>query len=473
MRRLLLTLSVALCAIAAWATAGAADTGVSTAAVPTATCGPGSHPETSIQGRIPAADYTSGRYLQGYTCNTEAAAHEGSSGGFKTLRYTDASGNTCAYYDSTSLLPPTSTVTNLLTGAGIGVVVLDMNDPAHPRRTTTLTSAAMLSPHESLLVNQTRGLLVGVLGTAATAPGALDVYDVRTDCRHPKLLSTSLAGILGHESGFAPDGRTLYVSSTIYTLVAVNLDDPRRPKPMTVQTNVQYHGMRVSDDGNTLYAAHIGQPSADFISGGGLRILDVSQVQARVPNPKISILATMTWDGSSIPQVPEPFTRDGHQYLFEVDEFTDLFSLSGLTDLRHASVGAARIINVDDPRHPVLVSNVRLQVHEPANHAGEQWDDPGGNNPLGGYAAHYCSVTTRDNPNLAGCSMILSGLRIFDIRDVQHPKEVAYFNMPTDKGGDAFSQPAWDPANDSVWYTDTNTGFWNVRLTNGVQDLLP
>ena len=68
--------------------------------------------------------------------------------------------------------------------------------------------------------------------------------------------------------------------------------------------------------------------------------------------------------------------------------------------------------------------------------------------------------------------MILSGLRLFDIRDVEHPKEVGYFNMPTKSGGDAFSQPAWDPTNNSVWYTDTSTGFWNVRLTNGVQDLL-
>jgi len=473
MRRLVLTLSVIVGFLLVWAGAGTADTGISTSAVPTATCGPGSHPETGLQGRVPAADYTSGRYLEGYTCNTEAAAHEGSSGGFKTLRYTDSQGNTCAYYDSTALVPPTSTITNLLGGQGIGVVVLDMNDPAHPVRTTTLTSAAMLSPHESLLVNQPRGLLVGVMGTFLAAPGALDVYDVKTDCRHPKLLSTSLAGILGHESGFAPDGRTLYVSSTIYTLVAVNLDDPRRPRTTTIQTNVQYHGMRVSDDGNTLYAAHIGQPSSNLISGGGLRILDVSQVQARVPNPKIGILSTMTWDGSSIPQVPEPFTRDGHHYLFEVDEFTDLFSLSGLTDIRHAPVGAARIINVDDPRHPVLVSNVRLAVHEPDNHAGDQWNDPGGNDPLGGYAAHYCSVTTRDNPDLAGCSMILSGLRIFDIRDVEHPKEVAYFNMPTNQGSAAFSQPAWDPEHSSVWYTDSSTGFWNVRLTNGVEDLLP
>ncbi|MGO4257742.1 LVIVD repeat-containing protein [Marmoricola sp. RAF53] len=475
LRRLLVVVALCLGLGAAWSLTGiaGADDVPDRQAVPQADCGPGALPETSTQGRVPKSDFDSGRAAQGYLCNTAEVAHQGVSGGFKTLRYTDAQGNTCAFYDSTALVPPTSLITNLLSGAGVGVVVLDMNDPAHPKRTANLTTPAMLAPHESLLVNQQRGLLVGTLGTALTAPGALDVYDVRTDCRKPRLLSTSLAGILGHETGFAPDGKTLYVSSTIFTLVAVDLTDPRFPETITVIPNVQYHGMRLSDDGRTLYAAHIGQPGPNLISGGGLRILDVSQIQDRKPNPQVPVLATMTWHGSSIPQVAEPFTRDGHQYLLEVDEFQDIFSLSGLTDLVHSPVGAARIINVDDPRHPFQVSDIRLQVHQPAEHAGEQRNDPGAASPLGGYAGHYCGMPTRDNPDIAGCSMILSGLRLFDIRDVEHPKEVGYFNKPTSSGSAAYSQPAWDPANGSVWYTDTSTGFWNVRLTNGVQDLLP
>lgn len=473
LRRLAVALTLSLTLGAAWLLAGpstAADS-ISTAAVPAAVCGPGSMPETSTQGRVPASDYTSGRAALGYTCNTAEVSHQGASGGFKTLRYVDATGHACAFYDSSSLTSPDKLLANLLNGAGNGVVVLDMTDPAHPVKTANLTSIAMLAPHESLLVNQQRGLLVGVLGTAATAPGVLDVYDVKTDCRHPKLLSTSLSGILGHESGFAPDGRTLYVSSTIASLVAVDLSDPAKPR--TIFTSYgQYHGMRLSDDGRTLYAAHIGEPTLGGITGGGLVIMDVSQVQDRVPNPKVPILATMSWEGHSIPQVAEPFTRNGHQYLFEVDEFVDIFSFSGLVDLMHSPVGAARIINVDNPRAPYLVSNVRLQVHEPADHAGAQYNDPGANNPLQGYAGHYCSMPTRDNPNLAACSMILSGLRVFDIRDVAHPQEVAYFNKPTPTGGSAFSQPAWDLAHQSIWYTDSDSGFYDVLLTNGVQDLL-
>src|SRR5439155_12316719 len=39
---------------------------------PKAQCGPGSMPETGLQGRVSMADVQSGRAAQGYTCNAEA-----------------------------------------------------------------------------------------------------------------------------------------------------------------------------------------------------------------------------------------------------------------------------------------------------------------------------------------------------------------------------------------------------------------
>ena len=44
-----------------------------------------------------------------------------------------------------------------------------------------------------------------------------------------------------------------------------------------------------------------------------------------------------------------------------------------------------------------------------------------------GYRGHYCALPTRVNPTIAACSFIGSGLRLFDISDVAHPKEVGYF----------------------------------------------
>jgi hypothetical protein len=340
-RRLIVVLAVLPTAGVGWAATGfgATDPGPAPA-VPAADCGPGSLPETSIQGRVPKADYESGRAAQGYRCNTEEVAHQGSSGGFKTLRYTDSQGHVCAFYDST-LVIGRDVASNLLSGDGQGVVVLDMTDPAHPVRTANLTSPAMLTPHESLLVNQERGILAAELGTALTLPGVLDLYDVKTDCRHPRKLSSTVSSLFGHESGFSPDGRTWYASGTTAGFAAIDVSDPLHPRTIFQQLGVQYHGMRLSDDGRTLYAAYLGTMGPTGITGGGLRILDVSQIQDRVPHPKVMTLSTLTWHGVSIPQVAEPFTRDGHQYLLEVDEFVDLFSLRAFTDFAHSPVGAA------------------------------------------------------------------------------------------------------------------------------------
>jgi len=446
----------------------------SLAPVPRAHCGPGSLPETDIQGRVPSRDYTSGRARKGYTCNTRQVSHFGHSGGFKVLRYVDRAGHTCAFYDST-LMFPTDLPYNV-GSEGLGVVVLAMDDPAHPVRTTTLSTAAMDSPHESLLLSKRRGLLVAVAGNAFTAPGVVDVYDVRENCRAPKLMSSTPSGLLGHESGLSSDGKTFYVSSTSgQTLTAIDLADPSVPKVPWTKAGVNYHGMRVSPDGNRLYVANIGTNMSGTIADGGLQILDVSQIQARTANPSVRVLSSLKWRSGSIPQVPEPVTIDGHHYLFEVDEFANIkFSNLKLYDA-DAPVGAARIINVDDDTHPFLVSNIRLAVNNQKARHGASQHDPGASLPVQGYAGHYCSVPRRVDPKLAACSFIASGLRVFDISHPYHPREVAYFNKPTmpgakaaHEGAWAMSAPAWDRRHRQVWYSDGNSGFYAVRLSNGV-----
>jgi hypothetical protein len=478
---LLVVVSAALAAILGLTLSGVMSaTGDSfAAATPRATCGPGAKPETSIQGRVPLADYSSGRAAQGYRCNTRLVSHQGTTGGFKVQRYRDASGHTCAFYDSTLLFPK-----DVLYNAarGLGVVVLDMADPRHPKQVATLTSPAMLSPHESVLLNKKRGLLGAVLGNPFTNVGILDLYDVRTDCRKPKLLSSTQASSLGHESGWTKDGRTFWASSTGgQTFEAIDVSDPRNPKRVFQQYGVNYHGLRLSDDGRTMYVANIGNPVGVRISSGGLRILDVSEIQDRKPNPGVKVLSDLSWPERSLPQVAEPFTKKGRHYLLEVDEFAD-FGLDGGPTQASAPVGAARIIDIEDPEHPKVVSNLRLEVHQPAARQSDQQLDPGAQMPVQGYAGHYCSIPKRKNPRLVACSMILSGLRIFDIRSLKHPREAGYFNQPTvpgtssvnptAEGGFAMSQPAWDIKRRTVWYTDGNAGFFAVKLTNGVGKLL-
>ena len=177
--------------------------------------------------------------------------------------------------------------------------------------------------------------------------------------------------------------------------------------------------------------------------------------------PEISHLE---WDSISIPQNAIPITIKGHPYVVEIDEF-------GTLD----EVGAGRIIDIGDETNPQVISNMRLAVHQPENF-GAIGGDPQAGFPLQGYAGHYCNVPTRVDPEIVACSMILSGLRVFDIRDPHNPREIAYYNAPIkdrvtpepfEASNWAMSSPAFVPSRKEIWYSDGFQGFFAVRLTNG------
>jgi hypothetical protein len=454
--------------------AGAA--GIYDGPTPQLPCGPGSLPETGIQGRVPASEVASGRAAKGYRCNTVQVGHFGATGGFQVHRYVDKAGHDCAFFDST-LLFPKDAVANA--AEGLGVYVLDMKDPAHPVHTASLTTPAMLSPHESLRVNQARGLIAADMGYPSTNPGFVDVYDISQDCLHPTLASSTPLGVLGHESAFAPDGKTFYVSSTGgHTLTAIDLTNPMVPSVVWFTPAYAAHGMSISDDGKRLYMADTGND--------GLTILDVSQVQNRTMNPTVPEVSHITWPEVSIPQNALPITIKGKPYIVEVDEYTNktVALPTGIpseanTYQADAKVGAARIIDISNEKAPKVISNIRLAVNQTPARSTDQRNDPGAQSPTQGYAGHYCAVPQRTDPSIVACSFIVSGLRVFDIKDPVHPKEIAYFNgpvvpgpaptvpglPPVRDGAFAMSAPAFVPARNEIWYTDGNSGFYVVRLT--------
>ena len=114
-----------------------------------------------------------------------------------------------------------------------------------------------------------------------------------------------------------------------------------------------------------------------------------------------------------------------------------------------------------------MISRLRLAAHNVKARKSNQQDDPGATSGTQGYAAHYCAVPRQNDPGIVACSMILSGLRVFDIRDPRHPREVAYYNKPPSGGSHAMSAPAFDPARGDIWYSDGGSGFWDVHVTNG------
>jgi hypothetical protein len=431
------------------------------AATPRADCGSGSKPEPGIQGRVPADAAASGKADAGFNCNLELIGRHGNAGGFKVHRFVDRAGRECAFYDTTLLFP---TNAQSLSDQPTGVAVLDMSDPAHPQRTDSLGTPAMQTPHESLVLNERRGLLAAVMGNPIAYPGFVDIYDVNEDCRHPVLQSSLPVGLLGHESGFAPDGNTFYATSLgTGQVTAVDVSNPKLPVPLWVG-QYRSHGLTVSEDGNRAYVA----------ANSGLIILDVSEVQQRRPNPQVREVSRLTWDTLTIPQVAVPVTIGGRPYLVEIDEYAQDEGSSTGPQANGARVGAARIIDIADEKAPRVVSDIRLEVHQPENRA-QLAGDPGASSPLQGYSGHYCSVPQREEPGIVACSFIASGLRVFDIRDPEKPKEIAYFVAPLERSSTAgppsnyaMSAPAFVPKRGEIWYSDGNTGFYAVRVAKGV-----
>jgi hypothetical protein len=429
-------------------------------ATPRADCLPGSKPEPGIQGRVPA-----GSADKGLWCNVTLVSHQGTEGGFKVYRYIDVQGHECAYYDTTLMLP----LNALNPGAGsVGVAVLDMSDPTHPIQTDTLTTPPMLSPHESLNLNTKRGLLAAVNGNLTTEPGLVSIYDAHADCRHPVLESTSPVARFGHESGFAIDGKTFYATGTsVQAITAIDVTDPKAPHAVW-QGNILSHGMSLSDDGNRAYIA---DPTA-----GEMLILDTSEIQARKPNPQTREISRLTWKSASIPQNAIPFTSHGKPYVLEFDEYTQgTLQPNGDGD----AVGAGRIIDISNERAPHVVSNLRLQVNQPKDHAAAG-GDPGASGQIHGgaqgYAGHYCNIPTRVDPKIAACSFIASGLRLFDISDPTAPREIGYFVAPPQPRSEngyqasdfAMSQPAFVPERREVWFSDGTSGFYVLRVDEKV-----
>lgn len=461
--------------------------------VPRAQCNQDSRPLNppgqGVQGRVTLEDIQSPESKQGWTCNLSLVSDYDTPGGFRVWRYTDEQGHTCAYYDTSFAGGPLALI-SLAAGPSFGVVVLNMDDPRHPIRTDTLTSLAMLSPHESLNLNRKRGLLAAVVGNAVTLPGSMAIYDVSEDCRHPELLAT-YPTITGHESGFSPDGKTFWVAGGFGFIQAIDVSNPRNPREVWRGAYFS-HGLNFTAGGKIMFLT-------DTVNGA-LTLMDVSEIQARKPNPAIHVLSRVTWPTASIPQNTVPFTSGGHHYLLEFEEFA--FRINPLTI--EDKVGAARILNIDDPKDPFIVSNIRLEVNMQAQHHAANGDPtPIPPIKLVGYAFHYCAIPTRDNPQIAACTTLQSGLRIFNISDPRHPREVAYYVAPPAagkplpallpdndltetlvdtvdtvtndllglvsgglllRGNLAFSKPAFDFEHCQVWYTDAISGFYALKL---------
>lgn len=373
-----------------------------------ANCGPGARPETGVQGEVPKADRMSGRSKRGYRCNmTLVGQHQGRGASWVSATYKH-----CEYVGSFFAAA---------TGKeGGGVQVLDVRDPAKPRLTAVLRSPAMrLGTWESLKVDPVRGRLAatGVPDPAGIGALTFDLYDIKRNCAHPRLLNglgdalTVPSAVLGHEAVFSPDGRTYYSMSGFGELTAIDVSHPRKPTVLYAnQIGLGNHGASLSPNGRIMYGVQT-------IPSAGVQILDVSDIQDRKPNPQVRQIGAVTWNDGLFSQMTIPFWSHGHHYLYAVDE---------------AYGGGVRLLNIDDLAHPQVVREYRLAINRAGNSDLRQ-HDIGGDGAFG-YDSHYCSINRPVDPTLLACGYFESGVRLTDIRNPFRPQEVGYFNPPAQVG---------------------------------------
>ncbi len=425
--------------------------------VPRANCGPEDNPETALQGQVPAALRASG--FKGFNCNLKLIGqYRGEGASWQHAFFADREEHRCSYYDTSSPVNGTANRTHL------GVVVVDTTDRRNPNATAYLTSTSMMDPWESLRVHVPRQILLGENGTNAAGGPELDVYDISGDCRDPQLLSSVATGtsangdasalpsgevLKGHEGNVSPDGLTWYSGDrgTPKKYTATDITDMSHPQLITTWTvpqiypaswRVTTHGLAISEDGKRAYVSQAAVPTVTSVTGtlapvNGVLILDVSQVQARMPNPQIIEVSHLFWPDGAQSQMYIPITVKGREYLVGVDELGGGGGNATANVQAACSIGLpmfpmARIIDIRDERHPKVVSRMLLETHDPANCSAVLPDIVGLS--VFTYGSHYCSVDNKHDATTLACAYFNSGVRVFDIRDPRRPKEIAYFNPP-------------------------------------------
>ena len=418
------------------------------ASVPKAICGPTDHTESGLQGETTLQERFGGDSETAYNCNLELVGEEPQDT-YQGAYSQDgpAYHDVCAYYGTDRA------------ATFQGIKVIDASDPQHPVVTANLTDTpAALNPHETVATNAKTRLLVA----AQTDGPNFAVYDI-SDCRHPVLKgSTNASSSSFHHMGaFAPDGKTYYATQNFRGvggfLYIFDLSDPAHPKslpPWQYLGDGRPHSLLLNwsgflpgvPEGTLLFAGQPGQfgaaPTNSSFGPDGLVIEDASDYQFRRPNPQIRIISKLFWADQGQAEAMIPVRINGHPYLISTDEAGGAGGAGGwpAACARGASAfGYPQIIDVADVTNPKIIAKLRLEVSDPANCAALlattppdiPGTAPGTNLPAISGTTNYSQETcVADNPEdtkMLACGFQNAGLRVFDVSDPTHPKEIAYW----------------------------------------------
>jgi hypothetical protein len=360
----------------------------------------------------------------------------------------------------------------------------------------------MLAPHESLQANQARKIIVATRGGGTS----FDVYDA-SDCRHPVLKSTISIGqglgpielptavpglgttleqgalFFGHALCITDDGRTAYATSSAQSNAVIDLDDLSNPKLIQLFAPAA-HDCGTSPDGKRLYLATfgfvslgLGIPNGPGLGQNGLLILDTTAIQERtietapllfgLAPPMVSFLG---WTNVLEGEAPDAgshtarwFRTGGRTYIYSSDEWPT----AGFCPWSHS-----RIIDITDEANPVKVSDIRLEVNDPAHCAQTIVDNAN-------YSAHYVGVDDVQNATTLFTTNYSAGLRVYDIRDPAQPREIAYWHPVPNPNTPAVplsfefgsSGSNWDAVPTYVRYRPESGHIWIASYSAGFQIL--
>lgn len=445
------------------------------------------NPEPGLQGQQLAADKPGSLLTTPYSKGVRVVGHEPI--GRRDSNVQQVWAGDCAYVASSS--------SNFL-GWGLttkpeefGVAVIDVSDPTAPKQVGLLREPGAIYAAETIdAVKAPDGRMVLAAGAYHNGSGSakpnedpawLDIYDI-SDCANPKLMAEVTWPGNSHTVSLSPDGRTLYgTNMSPFTggggLQVMDISDMSNPRylgkfPATREDGSTFefaaHEIAVSPDGKRIYAGVISSQSGHFNDGipllppsakllgnegGGILILDSSDIAERKPNPKLRLVSAVPKGGW---HVVMQANIGGVPYLVGGSELT---SCPGTWP---------RLTNIADERNPAVTGEFRLAMNYAENCSEPSAADKtsGGIAPSEGTATlHYNDVDSAADTRLGLFNFMWAGLRIADLRDPANPTEIAYF-----KPGDVCTcHVRYVPDSGHIWLVCAKSGFWVLELSDALR----
>ena len=289
-----------------------------------------------------------------------------------------------------------------------------MTDPAHPVQTDMLTELAdALAARVAEPQHRSAGCSPPSTATRRPTRASSRSTTPRRTAATRCCSSTGPLARLGHESGFSQDGKTFYATGTApQSITAIDVTDPKDP-------HADLAGQR-------RLARHVAQRRRQpRLHRRPQRARHADPRHQRDPGAqgrtrRSREISRLTWEPRVDPAERDPVHRGRPPLRARVRRVQRVDARPE----RRAPTTSARRASSTSPtrRSRTVVANLRLQVNQPADHAAAAGRP--GRDQRRRRATPRTTATSRRaiDPKIVACSFIASGLRVFDISDLDAPE---------------------------------------------------